>query len=288
MNIAIFSDIHGKILLCFKLVERYQRETGEHIDLILQCGDLGIFAEESKLDKATKRYAQMDGTELGFRRLFTEPNKEAESVLSRVDCHMICVRGNHEDHAYLDELERKTEEAIFSVDCYERVYVLKSGVQYSFRSGTDQVDVLGIVRIGSPIGERETSKEKYIQEYEKRRIADIETNVNIDILLTHDSARDFVTEGFGMKEIRTFLDGSRPAYHFFGHTGQPFERRLDWNGVTVSAKMSDLEWRESLRGQTLKAGCFGMLHWKSSSNHFFEPVKESWLNEYTLHSWRCL
>jgi Icc-related predicted phosphoesterase len=288
MNIAIFSDIHGRILLCFKLVERYQRETGEHIDLIIQCGDLGIFPDESRLDKATKRYAKIDGTELGFQRLFAKPHKEAEEVLSKVDCSMICVRGNHEDHTYLDELERKTEGALFSVDCYERIYLLKSGVPYNFRSGADQLDLLGIGRIGPPIGEPETSKEKYIQEYEKKRLADIDTNVNVDILLTHDSARDLVSEGFGMTEIRTFLDKNKPVYHFFGHTGQPFEKRMDSNGITVSAKMSDLEWRDSPRGQSLKVGCFGIVHWGNRIDHRFEPVQESWLNEYTPHTWMYL
>ena len=41
MNIAIFADLHGRILLAFKLCARWQKETGEQIDLILQAGDLG-------------------------------------------------------------------------------------------------------------------------------------------------------------------------------------------------------------------------------------------------------
>ena len=42
MRIAIFSDVHGRILLAFKLVLRYQIETGNKINYILQCGDAGI------------------------------------------------------------------------------------------------------------------------------------------------------------------------------------------------------------------------------------------------------
>jgi len=288
MNIAVFSDIHGRILLCFKLVERYQRETGKYIDLILQCGDLGIFRETSELDKATKRYAQIDSTELGFQRLFAKPHKEAEEVLAKVGCPMICVRGNHEDHTYLDQLELKTDEPLFSVDCYERIFLLKTGAPYGFRSGADQVDLLGIGRIGPPTGETEKSKDKYIQEYEKKRLEDIDTNLNVDILLTHDSAKDFVIEGFGMKEIRTFLDKNKSVYHFFGHTGHPFQKRADSNGVTLSIKMSDFEWGDGSRGQSLKADCFGIVHWKSGTEHSFEPVKESWLKEYIPYSWEYL
>lgn len=40
MKIALFSDIHGKILLPFKLVDLYQKETNNKIDFILQFGDI--------------------------------------------------------------------------------------------------------------------------------------------------------------------------------------------------------------------------------------------------------
>lgn len=41
MNIAVFADVHGRILLAFKLCARWEKETGEQIDLILQAGDMG-------------------------------------------------------------------------------------------------------------------------------------------------------------------------------------------------------------------------------------------------------
>ena len=66
MHIAVFADIHGRILLAFKLVDRYQREMGQHIDLILQAGDMGIFPDQSRMDKATVRHAQSDITESGL------------------------------------------------------------------------------------------------------------------------------------------------------------------------------------------------------------------------------
>lgn len=66
MRIAIFADIHGKFLLPFKLVDLYQKETGNEIDLILQCGDMGAFPDIKNLDKATLRHASRDRDELGF------------------------------------------------------------------------------------------------------------------------------------------------------------------------------------------------------------------------------
>ena len=287
MNIAVFADIHGRILLSFKVAERFQRETGQKIDLILQCGDMGIFPNLSKLDKATIRHADKDETELGFNNDFIHPKKEVEKILSKINCGLICVRGNHDDHDFLDELEQKTEDALFSVDCYKRIYVLKTGYLYSFTSENTSLNLFGIGRVGPPIGETEKNKPKYIQEYEQNMILKLK-DMDIDILLTHDAARNFVKEGFGMEEIRYTLDTHKPAYHFFGHTGKPFERKMDPNGVTVSSKMSDFEWEESDRGMSLKPGCFGILQWKNSKNHSLTIVKEPWLKEYTCHTWKYL
>lgn len=288
MNIAVFSDIHGRLLLCFKLVERYQRETGQHIDLIFQCGDIGIFPDPKQLDKATTRFAKADNTELGFRDYFTKPRKDVEAILSKTDCSLICVRGNHEDHAYLDKLENQTDEALFPVDYYKRIYVLKTGIQYKLVLGNTQLNLLGIGRVGPPASEAETTKTKYIQEYEKQRLSKLDEHTRIDILLTHDSAKDFIAPGFGMQEIQTCLDKYKPIYHFYGHTGNPYQRKIDSNGVTMSAKMSDLEWKETTKGQVLKPGCLGILNWKNNGDHTLNIVKESWLNEYTPQTWKYL
>ncbi len=37
MNIAVFSDVHGRILLCFALCARWERETGERVELTVQA-----------------------------------------------------------------------------------------------------------------------------------------------------------------------------------------------------------------------------------------------------------
>ena len=105
MRIAIFADIHGKILLPFKLIDLYQKETGEKIDLILQCGDIGTYPDLDKLDKATLKHAKYNRDELGFSEDFVDFNELISKYLDKLDVEMICVRGNHEDHDYLDGLE---------------------------------------------------------------------------------------------------------------------------------------------------------------------------------------
>jgi hypothetical protein len=86
MKIAVFADVHGRILLCFKLCARWQRETGEQLDLILQAGDLGVYPDRARLDKATIRHAERDPSELGFLDDFAAYRAEVAAVLAETRC----------------------------------------------------------------------------------------------------------------------------------------------------------------------------------------------------------
>ena len=200
---------------------------------------------------------------------------------------MICVRGNHEDHEFLDSLEDKTDEAIFPIDCYKRIYVLKTGYIHKFIGKDCEMKILGIGRVGPPAGEKDIAKSKYIQEYEKNQLKMIDDK-KFDILLTHDAPRDFIRPGFGMVEISEALDKYKPYYHFFGHTGKPFEKIVDSNGITISGKMADFEWDETDKDKGLKDGCMGILRWQNPNKHTFELFKAKWLKEYTFYTWKWI
>jgi len=287
MNIAVFADVHGRILLCFTLCARWQRETGERLDLILQAGDLGAYPDRTRLDKATIRHAERDPSELGFLDDFASYRADVATVLAQTQCPLIFVRGNHEDHAWLDSLETQTEGALYPVDAYERIFCLKTGVPYTHHGGDEAVTILGIGRIGPPTGEQQPHKPKYIQEHEQERVYRLgRPRQNFDILLSHDSARDFVTPGYGMDEIRLALDAYKPVYHVYGHTERPVDLRRDANGTTLSCKMSDLHWDPAERGQRLEAGAMGILRWRNRSDHHLEVVDAPWLHAYTAHTWR--
>jgi Icc-related predicted phosphoesterase len=287
MNIAVFADIHGRILLCFKLCERWQRETGDQIDLVLQAGDLGVFPDLSRLDKATIRHTQEDPSELGFAHDFAEYKATVSEELSRTTFPLIFVRGNHEDQVWLDALEQQAAAPIFPIDSYERIFCLKTGVPYTFSANEEAITILGIGRVAAPYGEREPNKPKYIQQHELERLYSL-AKVQFDILLTHDSAIDSVTKGFGMEEIRLVLDAYEPAYHFHGHTEEPLTRRDDPNRVTTVYKMADLHWDKSSRGKPLEPGAMGILRWYGRTDHAFEVVDQPWLKEYTASTWRYI
>ncbi len=132
MNIAVFADIHGRVLLAFKLCARWERETGEKLDLILQAGDLGAFPNPDALDRATRAHAKADPSELGFMNDFGAYSEDVEATLAQTTCPMICVRGNHEDHVWLDELEARSAGPIYGIDPYQRIWMLKTGAPYTF------------------------------------------------------------------------------------------------------------------------------------------------------------
>ncbi|HEX8731817.1 MAG TPA: metallophosphoesterase, partial [Ktedonobacterales bacterium] len=237
MNIAIFSDLHGRALLAFMLCAQWQRETGERLTAILQAGDLAAFPDLARADRATLRHAARDPDELGFRRDFTEPRADVERILSETDCPMIFVRGNHEDHAWLDELEREARGPTFAIDPYQRIYCLRTGMPYAISDNAgESATVLGIGRIAAPPGARNPDAARYATPRELARLAAL-SQAKVDILLTHDTPpTNLNRRSLGMVEIRQALDTYRPVYHFYGHTDEPYRRELDANGVTTAIR----------------------------------------------------
>ena len=203
---------------------------------------------------------------------------------------MVFVRGNHEDHGWLDELEQQSKDAIFPVDPYQRVYNLKTGIPWTFQKGKQQITVLGIGRISPSSEDADQQQGKYIQHYESERVYQL-PETPIDVLLTHHSRRDFVVlergikikASTGMQEIEHILDRDRPAYHFFGHYGGPPQVNIDFNRVTLSVKLADLQWEHG--GSVLEAGSMGLLHWHDPGQHTFEVLKYPWLKEYNSYTW---
>ena len=262
------------------MVDRFQRERGIKVDLILQCGDLGCFPDLDKLDTATIKHAKRDPDELGFRRHFLYANKEVETLINRVNCDMVCVRGNHEDHDWLDELEKASPFPSFSIDPYQRIWVLKTGHLQQFGEGESQLNVVGIGRVGDRKGR---TSGKFIQPYEQEALRRLNPKKQrVDVLVSHDSPADSVTKGFGMAELRTFLDRHKPQLHFFGHIGPEFESFADKNGVTECYKPGELVFKH--HGE-LPRNCMLLLDWNGPYDFSVEAVTDGWLDEYRRETW---
>lgn len=279
MRVAVFSDIHSKILLPFKLVDLYQKETGNKIDFILQCGDMGAYPNIENLDKATIKHAQYDRDELGFHDDFTKTNQNIKAFLDELNINMICVRGNHEDHDFLDNLEKEnSQNSLFPIDVYERVFVCRSGLEQKLETENEVLNFVGIGRIGDRKGRTE---KRFIQEYERKEIKKLlKTKDTFDILITHD--KDDSQSGYGMTEIREILDNVIFHYHFYGHTGEAFKQETDFNGITQSIKVKELEFNES---GILEKGCMVILT-KENGELSIETVDQKLTNKMTKFNWK--
>ncbi len=281
MRVALFADIHGKFLLPFKLVHLYQQETGKPVDLILQCGDMGAFPNLKNLDKATIRHAEKDRDELGFHDRFIKADLQIKDFLERLNIDMICVRGNHEDHLFLNELEQEAaDQTRFSIDAYKQVWVCKSGVKQQFIKNDECLTFVGIGRIGDRKGR---THEQFIQEYEKRQIQKLlKTKEHFDILITHDKD-DSSERGYGMTEIRKVLDNVIFQYHFYGHTGEAFNIIEDVNGITQSCKIKELKFD---RTGILPEACMLILEKRGEEDFTLEIVDQKLSNKLQKWNWK--
>lgn len=281
MRIALFADIHGKLLLPFKLADLYQRETGKKIDLILQCGDMGVFPDIENLDKATLKHASRDRDELGFHTDFMQEKPDVKTFLDTLNLQMICVRGNHEDHDFLDTLEQQHRtEPRFPIDVYKRVWVCRTGCLQEFETGNEKLVFAGIGRIGDRKGR---SEKRFIQDYERAEIKKlIRSKTDPDILITHD--KDNTGDpGYGMEEIRTVLDELIVHYHFYGHTGKPYTNETDSNGITRTIKIKELEFNEK---GALPEGCMVILEKNNAGNFSLEVVSTALTKRVMKFNWR--
>lgn len=282
IRLAIFADIHGKFLLPFKLVDYYQNLTNQKIDAIIQCGDMGAFPDKNNMDRATLKHAKDDRDELGFIDNFIKKNQAVDKFLQTLNIPMYAVRGNHEDHDFLDKLEAKSdkESPYFTIDCYQKVHVLKTGLPLILKNEMDSISILGVGRIGD---RKRRDDKKFIQDYERRQLKKLyKHHMDIDILITHDKECESI-RGYGSEEISELLNHIAFSYHFHGHTGEPFHQRLSDNGITQSIKIKELEF--NTKGK-LEEGCMIILE-KQENNINIKPVslfdiihfdKESWHN----------
>ncbi|WP_230657837.1 metallophosphoesterase family protein [Psychrobacter sp. I-STPA10] len=313
LRVAIFADIHGKFLLPFKLVAHYQKTTGKSIDLILQCGDMGAFPDKSRMDKATLRHAQNDRDELGFIDGFAYVHTEIAQFLDELNVDMLCVRGNHEDHEFLDKLEEDAsflKQPAYPIDAYNRVWVCRTAIPIVIQSkantpkesknfaglkpqhkkdthntkqhtDNDSLTMVGVGRIGDRKGR---THPQYIQDYERQALKKLAKNAQeFDVLVTHDKSSDS-HRGYGSAEIKELLNHVAFAYHFYGHTGEPFSQTLDDNGITQSVKVRELEFNSHGK---LEAGCMLILE-KSADKLMLTPVPLNDMIGFMKNTWHYL
>ncbi len=273
----VFGDLHGRILPAFRLASAWSREHETRLDGLLQVGDLGFFPDPTRLDKATKRHAEKDPSELGAG-LVAEPSAIADEVFADPHCpdRLYFIAGNHEDFERLESLGAGGDGSVYPVDAYLRVWCIRDGHIRTLPGGLRVAGLWGIDAKG-PRARRGYASRAYI----RSRSATQLSGESFDVLLTHDSARDAIYPGSGSEEISALVDLARPAFHFFGHYSGA-HGLVDCR-PTRSQHMAGLELRGP--GGTVEENSVGLLRHDGEALTF-DYLPPSWLRTFTRHTWR--
>lgn len=293
LEIAVLGDVHGHLTLVYRLLGRWQRETGRALDLILQVGDLGAFPPPFRLDRATKRFAESDPDELGFAA-YHEGGPEADAFFGpdapadqRISADLVFIRGNHEDFEFLDEAGAGSDAPV-PVDAYQKILYLPNGARFTFGRGPHRITIggLGGISDGGRPG-RDPVSEHYTAS-EVRRLRS--RGERVDVLLSHEPPHGAAAaihpryaDG-GSRDVLELLRELRPRYHFAGHYHEPGQP-LAATGETQSYQLNAVNFG---RPHRLNPGCIGILRWAGPEESTFALLDAPWLGEYTRSNYRVL
>ncbi len=105
IHIGVLGDLHGHLRLGLTQLERWQSLLGVGLDAIVQVGDLGLFDEQSSLDKVTLEMSEKDPEELGFRH-YHRRSPEADAFFGQegsfANTPFYFILGNHDDPGVLE------------------------------------------------------------------------------------------------------------------------------------------------------------------------------------------
>lgn len=290
---AVFGDTHGHLRLMFRLCQLWQQNNACFLDGILQCGDLGFFPKQNNLDRATKRFAQRDPEELGFK-YFMKPepmpidpkldqiHHSSESGFETVKAPVFFCHGNHED---FDSLRDEVGNAnIKAVDYYKRIHWLRPGYVH-LTNGINIATVGGGVELSENILEKEGLQDRwaYIDKDSCKKLQ----KMKFDVLLSHVSPSGIggASDNFGSEQLRNLVKAVSPSYHFYAHHTNRIEPATIGN--TKCYWLNDVNFCR--KGKTLKMplekGCMGILSWENEHNHSFEIVENKWFDKVDFLNW---
>ena len=306
LNIALFGDLHGRLLLSFWLGKRWEEEHGEVLDYALCVGDAGVYRSVHAMDKASRRWAEKFPEELGFSKFFMDiaggrivENPLAAQVLDQVGFDLLFVPGNHEEHPYLarlqDEFARSAEVPI-AVDTdweglaagryaegqfpgFGRIKVLPQGKEVLLDGPADKKSDWEPAFQASLVALN--GIERYTPEdaWSGRGLAEA------DVLLTHDSYAGRFRDGdfperletAGSQRLLDYIRRTGPRRHFSGHHHRFCPEVLvnnDHGKVTRSIGLNQVMFRD--KGEPITQGSFGILRVRESGDSTFEVVRDEW------------
>lgn len=309
---AVVGDLHGRILLAFWLVRRWQEEHQTTIDGILCVGDVGVFRGMEHMDKASRRYAEKFPEELGFAKYFWRtalgrrgrtrlvPHPRAEELLKDVSCSLYFVPGNHEDHLFLKDTWRNFARDLSSPVAIDVDWIgIAEGVYMDGDfTGFGRIRCLPqgpVVTLGDFYDEA-TLEPKH--DLSLRAVNGVDGFTDdeayrsplagsVDVLVTHETflgrLRGCDTTGrrdeYGSERLAEFVQRLAPSWHFFGHHHwyYPEVRLQAHDGTSVhSVGLNQLILEDHV--SPISMGAFGILTAEGETERAFEfsIVEDDW------------
>ncbi|MDZ7337898.1 MAG: metallophosphoesterase [candidate division KSB1 bacterium] len=210
MYLAVFGDVHGNLDAMYEYVRRWERKHEKEIAAVLQVGDMGVFQPGRPLDKATKRYADKDPTELGCADYISGQKQASHRTLF--------VRGNHEDFDFLLAVKDGP------VDYHKMIWHLYSSVQ----TIEHEKEIVRVGGLGGIVYHGKKTKwydmgRKYFTDEECDCLLSLKPGT-VDILLFHEAPRGYglaYVADTGAEEVTLIIEYLRPRYAFYGHYEYP-------------------------------------------------------------------
>ena len=287
MKIALFSDVHGRLRIVLHLLRNWQMAHQTRLDCALAAGDLGVFPDVAKMDKATRRWIEADPEEAGFSRFFTRPQPTVERLFrsehgpfSDVSCPIFFIPGNHEDYDFIStKAHTSAGQDTFAVDCYERFHCIRDGAIIRLR-GQDgrQLRIAGIWGI-----EKTVPHAPYrVNPATIEKLAALKEN-SFDLLLTHDAPGEAHPIG-GSQAVAAVVKACKPKVHLFGHV-HPVNGRHEYATPGVATKSVLLKGVSfGKRMDESLVGAMGILNWDGTSADI-EIVNDAWLHQMRAGNW---
>ncbi len=301
LRIALLGDLHGHLVLAYRLLRAWEIVHGERFDLVLQVGDMGAYPDHGRLDWATLRFAERDPDELGYRAFWRGEESAARilggdgDLLEAFHAPMLFVRGNHEDFEHLAELERGARDRLdlsdllppdldlgarfvaspdepCTVDPWGRLLYLPCGSVTRFTTRGLGVTVAALGGVDRPVRDPQAPDLHHTSNQARRLCG--KASRGLDVLLSHQpavahgSSEAGRPEMYGSRIVRDVLATVRPGLHFCGHVHEE-ARVLPAPEAVTSWLLNEVGF--ATRGR-LRSGSVGLLRWVSADAWSFEVL----------------
>ena len=214
-DICVIGDVHGHLQLGLCMAARWQKELDTRFDIILLCGDVGTFTEESQLDSTTRRHSKNNPCELEFlyqwsadpqpdwiHKIFLDSHEGGAGL----QCPVVMVHGNHEGFSHLETLMPKNIPSepvqiteLPGVDTSGYIHFLPSGWKCFTPSGLIVAGVGGIERDQRKAGYHDMA---YLND---DAIAALLEGSSVDVLITHQGPSSLQSSQ-GSETLQILLD----------------------------------------------------------------------------------